>query len=159
MRTLFKIFLANDGNSLEPNLPDEEWAMIPDYPLYEASTKGRVRKYTRSYCKLVKTYINPKEYPIVRLSAGGKQKTIMLKKVIMAAFSDMDWTDQVRELDKDRNNCELSNLEIYSYYQDRNMRAAYKRDILEFIKKATTEELKQLNNDKDKIRLARGKFK
>lgn len=63
---------------------NEVWKVIPDWPKYEASSLGRIRRSeTRLVLRLNK---NPKGYQIIGLSNNGKRSTVTVAKAVASAF-------------------------------------------------------------------------
>lgn len=62
----------------------EVWKIIPDWPAYEASSLGRVRRADSH--RVLKLNVNLKGYKIVGLSKNGKQSTVTVAKAVALAF-------------------------------------------------------------------------
>lgn len=95
-------------------MDDEIWAPIPDFPLYCASTHGRVRN-ARGW--MLKSALNEDGYPRLGLvnSKGHKQSMTVHRLVAMTFIPNPDNLPTVHHKDQDRANAHASNLEWASY--------------------------------------------
>ena len=105
-------------------LYNEEWRDIKDYPAYEVSNFGRVRKkdrpvtqfghkehYTRVMKgRVLKTGILNSGYLVVWLCDGGKKKAVTVHRLVAVAFVDGEGND-VNHIDGNKCNNKASNLE------------------------------------------------
>tara|TARA_R110000851_G_scaffold275824_1_gene428552 strand:+ start:14342 stop:14800 length:459 start_codon:yes stop_codon:yes gene_type:complete len=127
------------------NYQGEEWRAVPEFIMYEASTAGRIRKIMLHNTKLVKQTINPQGFPIVRMTQRGSQKTKAVKHIIAMTWpSNTSLGDNVKNKDGDKLNCKASNLERYSYFEERTIKSASKAEITKYVKTATKEQLADL---------------
>ena len=103
---------------------NEEWRVIPDYPNYEVSNYGEIRRVWKNHTNLKSTTVNRFGYETVHLSKNGENKHCKVHRLVAAAFIDNpDNLPEVNHIDGDKlNNC-VSNLEWVSRSQ--NMKHAY----------------------------------
>ena len=103
---------------------NEEWRIIADFPNYEVSNYGEVRRVWKNHTNLKATAVNGFGYEIVHLSRNGENKHRPIHRLVAAAFIDNpDNLPEVNHIDGDKlNNC-VSNLEWVSRSQ--NMKHAY----------------------------------
>ena len=68
----------------------EEWKVIEDYPDYEISNHGQIRRLTDSGTskagKIIKHTKNPAGYPMVGLTKNGKQHLITVHSLVATYF-------------------------------------------------------------------------
>ena len=104
----------------------EIWKQIPAYPLYEASTAGRIRRIGKTECckffttnrrrdrrpgKLKGREHEPRDYCAVRLYKNGKATSVTVHRIILETFVGKRPPGlQCRHLDDDPRNNRLSNL-------------------------------------------------
>ncbi len=104
---------------------EERWATVSEFPDYEVSTKGRVRKWFNSYYR----------YPTIALAKNDSLKVTfienkttyarMLGKLVYETFLGVDSNEEIIYLDGDKTNCCLENLatvreliDTYRLYQE-----------------------------------------
>jgi len=74
----------------------EIWKQIEDYPGYEVSNFGRVRRWHRwpnkdgiiTYTLLKPNKLNKKNYYLIRMSKNGEQKAMLLHRLVAKTFLD-----------------------------------------------------------------------
>ena len=91
------------------------WQKIDGYPDYSVSTAGQVRRDTpgrTSRAKLLRPYISRVGYPVVNLSAGGRQKTFYVHHLVAIAFISARPSElhQVAHADGSKTNNSAENL-------------------------------------------------
>lgn len=116
-----------------------EWKPIPEYEdVYEVSNTGQVRSLYRRYyneVRILKQSTNNKGYKLVCLCRKGKQKSLLVHRLVATAFiPNPDNLPCVNHKDQNKQNNNASNLEWCSYYEnnvygDRLTRSAAKRSI------------------------------
>lgn len=135
----------------------ETWAKIPEFPLYEASTHGRVRSIERTDAvgrrkksTVLRQFFDSRHcYLCVNVWNNGKQKTMRVHRLIALAFipnprelPEVNHKDEIKT-----NNC-VSNLEWCDHQYnntygskrgkwigERNVSAKYSRDEADFVRK------------------------
>ena len=65
-------------------IANEEWAIVPSFPMYDASTLGRIRNREQGH--LLQFWTNRYGYSQVLLSRDGRKKQITVHRVIAEAF-------------------------------------------------------------------------
>lgn len=88
---------------------EEVWKVIPDYPDYEVSNLGRVRRIYYLDGSMTQS-----GYKAVRLSYNGVQKTKNLHRLVAEMFLEKPDTDEklvVNHIDGDKSNNCVDNLE------------------------------------------------
>lgn len=118
-----------------PNLPAEEWRAIPDWEdRYQVSNLGRVKRISfnapdrsgkiKPYPELLKKKVPHKRgYVTVNLSRDGKNRHVLVHRLVATAFHGQPGPDQVaNHKDGDKTNNRASNLEWVT--QAENMRHA-----------------------------------
>lgn len=93
-------------------LEDEQWASIPDWPMYSISTHGRIRNERTNHIRMGSP--NGEGYLTVRLSAGmSRQATPYVHRLVAAAFHP-NWVPEssVRFRNDNIKDCRLDNLLI-----------------------------------------------
>lgn len=90
-------------------MSEELWKVIDEFPTYEVSTLGRVRRNG----KVRATYVmSPRSYRRVGLFKDGVRYERVLHVLVARAFlGEKPHGQSVRFKDKDMTNCRLSNLE------------------------------------------------
>ncbi len=109
----------------EPTLPFsalEEWRVIKDYPNYEISSFGRVRRLTNRTCAkagtILKTPIRSK-YPCVDLCRDGGKRTFHVHVLVAGAFlPEIAGMELVNHVSGVKTNCRLDNLERSTYQRN-----------------------------------------
>lgn len=96
---------------LEIARQEECWKTVEEFPEYEVSNKGVVRKWYLSYYR----YPNPARVPNgsikVTFIEDGKMNARMLGKVVYETFMGANTTDKdLVYIDGDKTNCKLENL-------------------------------------------------
>ena len=90
----------------------EVWKDIINYPNYQVSNMGNVRRKTKKGYHLLKPNIDKYGYAIVNLSCMGKQKTHSVHRLVAMAFIDNpDNLPQVNHKDECKTNNAVYNLE------------------------------------------------
>ena len=111
-------------NEKTDSLPDELWKIIPDYPKYLISSKGRVRSLQNKHDLLLKPVVTNGYYK-VRLSNNGKIDDKLVAYLVYFTFKE----DTIREnyivdhIDGNKLNNNLENLRYIS--RSENTQAAY----------------------------------
>lgn len=99
----------------EERQPLEVWNTVPDYPQYEVSDHGRVRRAVASFKapvgKILKPYYHVSGYPYVGLRTCENPRNIAVHILVMLAFvGECPKGMEIRHLDGNPKNCTLSNL-------------------------------------------------
>ncbi len=88
----------------------ERWKQIEEYPMYEVSSKGRIRNIKTG--RILRTYEDPCGYQIVNLTKNGKQKTVRIHTIMLNTFYGKDYDDVIATyLDGDKTNLDIDNLD------------------------------------------------
>lgn len=103
---------------------NEEWRVINEFPNYEVSNYGNVRRVWKDHTNKKATMLNPFGYQIVHLSRQGVNKHRAIHRLVALAFIDNpDNLAEVNHKDGNKlNNC-VDNLEWCS--RSENMKHAY----------------------------------
>lgn len=91
---------------------EEIWKIIEDYPQFEVSTCGNIRRIATD--KVLKLHINKQGYLVVCVSLGqrGKQKLFKIHREVAKAFiPNPENKPQVNHIDGDKLNPHVTNLE------------------------------------------------
>lgn len=94
----------------------EEWRIIPEFPDYEASNIGRVRRAVPCKCvpagRLMSCYLGVNGYMRVGLTRNGKQEVVPVHRLVLMAFVGPPPSEahQCAHFDGVRTNNVLSNL-------------------------------------------------
>lgn len=86
----------------------ELWKVFPDFPRYEVSTHGRIRRIETGY--IMKPTIEKYGYSQVTLSPGHKSVRVC-RAVALTFLPNVEAKPQVNHIDANRSNDRLSNLE------------------------------------------------
>lgn len=90
----------------------EEWKQINEYPNYEVSNLGNVRRQTKKGYHLLKPTPNTKGYLRVTLAKNGKAKNFYIHRLVAGAFIPNDSNyPQVNHKDENKQNNNINNLE------------------------------------------------
>lgn len=88
----------------------ESWKVIPDWPEYEASSLGRIRRADTHF--ILRLNKNPRGYQIIGLSKNGKRSTVTVAKAVASAFIGPRPTGlQINHIDGVKTNNSPENLE------------------------------------------------
>lgn len=88
---------------------DEEWMIIQSYPDYFISTYGNIENWRTG--KYLKHQVDVNGYSTVRLHKDKKGKTMRVHKLVAEAFlQKVEGKLYVDHIDRNRTNCNLSNL-------------------------------------------------
>ena len=112
---------------------EERWATVEEFKDYEVSTKGRVRKWYKSYYR----------YPTVARAKNGSLKVTfiedkttnarMLGKLVYETFLGVESNEDIIYIDGDKTNCELINLatieELVECYQEKQVQLKSSKDV------------------------------
>ena len=102
----------------------EEWKAISQFPNYEISNYGRVRRMWKNHTKLKKTRLNKYGYEIVHLSKDSINKHCPVHRLVAMAFiPNPDNLPEVNHIDGNKENNCVDNLEWVS--RSENMKHAY----------------------------------
>ena len=110
----------------------EQWRPIADYPDYEVSNMGNVRrKYKNGKVKLLKPQDN-NGYKQVGLSSNGKPKLFLVHRLVAMAFIELVAGKlTVDHIDRDKTNNNVENLRWADYYEQNRNTCKYRADIEE----------------------------
>ena len=90
-------------------IANEEWAIVPSFPMYDASTLGRIRNREQGH--LLQFWTNRYGYSQVLLSRDGQKKQITVHRVIAETFFGPANGLTVNHRDGDKLHNAISNLE------------------------------------------------
>jgi len=96
--------------SLLTDLPGEIWKPIPDFPNYEVSNLGRIKR--RQWYRILKPHLRPDGYSQIQLSKDGITYDRRLHVLICAAFNGPPPFEDAKALHRDdvRTNNDPNNL-------------------------------------------------
>jgi hypothetical protein len=104
---------------------EELWKPIKDYPNYEISNFGRVKKINKNNFIIRKLSINNHGYYHVGLSKNGKTKTLDVHKLVAIHFlnhTPCKWKIVVNHKDFNRLNNHVDNLELITARENTNLK-------------------------------------
>ena len=102
----------------------EQWKVIAQFPNYEISNYGRVRRVWKNHTKLKKTRLNECGYEIIHLSKDGTNKHRPIHRLVAVAFIDNpNNLPEVNHIDGNKENNRVDNLEWVT--RSDNMKHAY----------------------------------
>lgn len=102
----------------------EQWKIIPEFPNYEISNCGKVRRVWKKHTSLKKTRLSKFGYEIVHLSNNGVNKHRAVHRLVAIAFiNNPDNKPEVNHIDGNKENNCVYNLEWVS--RSENMKHAY----------------------------------
>lgn len=102
----------------------EQWKTIAEFPNYEVSNYGQVRRVWKNHTNLKETMLNKFGYEIVHLSKDGVNKHRSIHRLVALAFLDNpDNLPEVNHIDGNKENNCVDNLEWVTRSQ--NMKHAY----------------------------------
>lgn len=88
----------------------ERWKQIEEFPMYEVSTKGRIRNIKTG--RILRTCEDPYGYRVAKLTKKGKQKTVRLHTIMLNTFHGKYYDDVIATyLDGDKTNLDIDNLD------------------------------------------------
>ena len=93
-------------------IANEEWAIVPSFPMYDASTLGRIRNREQGH--LLQFWTNRYGYSQVLLSRDGQKKQITVHRVIAETFFGPANGLTVNHRDGDKLHNAVANLEYMS---------------------------------------------
>ena len=106
---------------MNKTLPKEVWKFVPEYPHYKVSNLGRIRSVLGERPQLLKGCINNCGYLRVTFWNEGKQKCLLVHRLIMLAFvGPCPDGHQVAHYDGDKLNNQLSNLRYATPMENRH---------------------------------------
>jgi hypothetical protein len=91
-----------------PNTDGEIWTEMWDYPNYEVSNLGRVRRAKNE--KVIKQRQDGNEYKMVSLWSGKKKYTKRVGRLIWQSFNKCDCKETIDHINRDRGDDSLGNL-------------------------------------------------
>ena len=102
----------------------EIWRVISEFPNYEVSNLGRVRRVWKNHASMKQTALSKVGYEMVHLSHEGTNKHRAIHRLVAIAFIDNpDNLPEVNHIDGNKLNNSVDNLEWCSRSQ--NMKHAY----------------------------------
>jgi hypothetical protein len=103
---------------------NERWRVIADFPNYEVSDYGKVRRTWKSHASPKATSLNRFGYEVVHLSNNGINKHRAIHRLVATAFVDNpNKLLEVNHIDGNKANNRADNLEWVS--RSENMKHAY----------------------------------
>ena len=94
---------------LQDVIEGEEWRLVPSFPMYDASTLGRIRNREQGH--LLQSWQDRYGYLQVRLSLGGIKKQVPVHRVVAEAFFGPADGMTVNHRDGNKLHNAISNLE------------------------------------------------
>ena len=120
-------------------MKQEHWKVIEEFPDYEVSDKGRIRRltpYKSTYKgKIKKTYINNSGYEFVTLKKDKLYSRTVHRLVAIAFLPKQDGCDEVNHKDENKLNNTVENLEWCTHKYNMNYGTLQER-ISEKLKKS-----------------------
>lgn len=102
------------------------WKTIPDYPNYEASNDGRIRRALNGR-ELKTQYQDMRKYCQVSLFYNKKKYLKKVARLVWAAFNGCDCALTIDHIDKDKSNNHISNLRCVSNIENLQTRTIYRK--------------------------------
>jgi hypothetical protein len=104
----------------------ERWSRIPEYPQYEVSDLGRVRRVRKVGYRLLKPLIGSNGYRQVCLHANGTGRRVLIHRLVAEAFlgSRPPGADEVNHRNGDKADNSAANLEYATRLQNQRHAAA-----------------------------------
>ena len=116
----------------------EHWKVIEEFPDYEVSDKGRIRRLTPAKStykgKIKKTYINNAGYELVNFNKDKIYSRTVHRLVAIAFLPKPDGCDEINHKDENKLNNSVENLEWCTHKYNMNYGT---------LKERTSEKLKQ----------------
>jgi len=111
----------------------EEWRVVADYPDYEVSNIGNVRRtYKNGNVKILKLQNDRYGYKRVCLSSNGNVKTFSVHRLVALAFIELVAGKlTVDHIDRDKSNNNINNLRWADMKEQTHNTRRYRADILE----------------------------
>jgi hypothetical protein len=101
------------------SMNDEYWKQIPEFPNYEASTLGNIRRTDTK--REISQYTNKMGYKIIRIYNKNGEKSFNVHSLIMITFSEENMCcplcrnkKEINHKNFDKSDSRLSNLEFVS---------------------------------------------
>ena len=122
----------------------ENYKQILDYPNYEVSNLGNVRRI--GSVTLLKPIDNGKGYKTVHLSNDKGRRLCLIHRLVMVVFNPIETTMDVNHKDGNKSNNTLSNLEWVT--KSENTRHAHKTGLFASRNKLSIEQVKYIKSKK-----------
>lgn len=98
---------------------NEIWKQVKDYPDYEVSNLGRVRRTWRKKEWLMSIQPHFMGYRIIKLTRNKNRKNFFVHRLVAMTFiEDFDKYPVVNHKDLDKTNNTLQNLELVTYSEN-----------------------------------------
>ena len=90
---------------------EEKWCLIDEFPEYEVSTFGRVKRIKTN--RILRPGMGTPKYPMVVLCKDRKTKPIRIHRIMAKVFlNDQKTGKEINHIDGNKSNNNLSNLEL-----------------------------------------------
>lgn len=103
----------------------EIWKVIPNFPNYEASNDGRIRRRLNSKVLRQKGSDN-RNYQVVTLFYNNKKSTKKVSRLVWSAFNECECSQTIDHIDRNVFNNNIDNLRCVSIKENCQNRTIYK---------------------------------
>ena len=111
---------------IEQNNKEEIWEIIPNYPNYEASNTGNIRRILNG--RLLKLQTDEAGYRTVMLFTNNKKYNKRVARLVWSAFNGYECEMFIDHIDKEITNNHLDNLRCVNPSQNSLNRTDFLRD-------------------------------
>jgi len=95
---------------------EEQWIQSMDFPNYEVSDTGKIRRLKNQ--RELKVATNSSSYVVARIYYNKKKYTKMISRMIWESFNECKCKETIDHIDRDKTNNNLSNLRCISHKEN-----------------------------------------